>query len=1305
MATVPQKRAPGRVKMKCMIWEPNPISERPAQDYTVVYNSTTLKRMPSEISRLIVAQDSPPYGLRLREKYVYRDTFMRIKNELVSMPFMIAQNGEQLLDSSGNPNYQYVEHQTFSLLGSVFNEYTYTPTEWQQSKDALAEAEMSGEGVTEDELSRGQSQVEAVSKWECKLLPVVTEEDGHYPGDPSNLQDYIDEIKLSVFEPRLTDILKYGNWSGTTMTEDKANKILERRFKAYLPVQIQGTTQGTDCKTGKCVTYPIHWLCEKETDLFSGEDFFVEFHKGSLENDVASIEAPMLPFYSVIDSRTTVSPGASGDGTASLYPTNGGVVELAEDGTATAESRTTYDLNKQPYYLIEIGNGHSEHNYIILLAYNAYPTFLHVGKFNVFQPAREDKNAGVSYPAEVVPVANTSSRRLSVFQDVSCKQLLGRDTLRITVRNHMGNIVITFGGYEGKPWIISRTDLVEKKKSGEDDKIDIKNIQEKPVSMIVPAGKLRIGCGHMKSGFLFGPLHYENIVVLPVLEHISIRGPVEEENISLFLGSRRKSGEFIYQQDAENYFELINGVVRGGIKILDDNRSVATAKSLAQNGKVKGMYPIKAEGKDCTAWDKEVRNKEGAQISYIRIAKSTDLQSAEAWQVNDGNTELSKDYEKYIKWFDASYILRAGDCDQDAQLSFPGNALGLTAAEWQRWKVLNQKSKTSGLTDAEQTELENILKKREDSDRNQSGKTVRYWRIWNCITPIGTGWRMQIPANANGHNQQPVDVAHHVETFSHSWNYSDNSKIEHTGSLRFRVNLGNPTSLRNATNPATTSSGIHQTDKSAFLLSLADKTFFLRIYAWWEGGYMDYQPEDGSLGGDKRMCPCRLPGGSRIKTTTTKVPLILGLMPTTLSGKNILQQTLEITNADGSFLYNDGTDYTVHNTGTGLEITRVIDGTIQLGQVVYATYSMASTEEEMWNNRVVFTGLAHGGEVTVEGTTRYMECQLFDYMKIMQDQYFINSPFFDGMNDYFAIKTIANMAGLSAVTTGSDPYPPLALLDQLSSKSAAPPGDEWIIPYPLTKENLHCALYALPSSYDLLQSPFMKYADGAKYDEALSKIANLAGKIAYFDRFGVLRYDVRADMRFLSNLARSTRRSKCNFVASPHAVRQCTNLDLLAFKAYTYKTGAESVVNDILLMTATPAGEVLVKSVTDLPGRYDPSTPGYVPYLKRLMQVDGIFGSQEALEKISKDYANKVFGPPTMMSWESMGVSHLQAMDIVKFTGLNDDLGFPAQNTEDGGDYYPTVTLILSSVSGEINPSKNEWMNRYDGEWLYGDLK
>jgi len=1155
------KTSPGLVNMKCMIWEPNPISMRPSQDNTVVYNATTIQRLPESIQNLIQTLEQAPYGIFLKQKYVYRDTFLKIGKEVLNsaLPDMKAENNTLLFDGNGIPQYPYIDHQTFILNGSLYSQNVVTPTGISQA--------------SADNLYNG------LSKWTYKEVTIPFDHDGHdgTNNDDSNDHDYIASLDIQTNDPNLARTLAASN-----LSQDAQAYILSRKTLRYMPMQIMTSSEykvSNQQPTTQTLPQGIHWLCQKQTPLYAGEDFFVEFLRLADKPDVVSGSNPMLSQYQMLDSK--YNNGASQDATI-----NGGVVELTEQGTVSPVTTDTFDLNNQPYYLIEIGMNDAKHDYFIIIAYNANPILVQVGNIPTIKIGTgTGTTTNPPGPPTTAPQVITSrdkiSKRLSTYKDVSSKDLMDQNTLRVTVREHLGQFVITFNGHEDNPWIISRTDLVPTSlnSSSSSSTSAPTSVSEINVPMEIAAQPIQIGAGNLKCGFMFSPLHYQDIVTFKQPNYITVRGPiVDEKSLNILLGDQgTQNPAYIgatthnamrYFQDAENYCE----VIKGKLQIKEKRNS-------------NPIWPIKAVGKDTFAVDLDnMTNADGEYISYIQIAMASPLSSY------GGSSSSASASGDFLKWLNVEFALGSGDSTfKPIQLT-----------------IENRKS--------------------------------TLWRVWNCITPIATGWRLYVAQNNEVYSQAPVDVAQHVDHFNHSWSYTDNAKLEHTGNIRFRINAGTATSLVNA--PA---NGYQ--DESIYLANLSNKMFYVRIYAWWSGGYMDCQYSPN---------PC------------------------TVSGNN--------------------TDV----------------------------------------SRVLFTGLAFGGDITVEGQIRYMECQLFDYMKIVQDQYFLNSPFFDGMSDYHAAAKIIEMAGFNVASptqyqtanahnvnqSGTlEHYPPAMLINQIMDRVSAQAqnpstaGDTFTIGYFATGEQIVCAPYVLPSSYDTLQNPFMKFADGSKYDEALSKIGIIAGKVAYFDRFGVFRYDVRPDSLFFwvnqgFTLAQTARSPVYDFYASPWALKtavtsvpECSRLSLLALETYTYKKCISDMVNDILLLTTTPDGAYLVNSVVNFQGRYDPTSPGYIGYTKRLLQMDGIFGSEQALLKISAYYAAIMFQPPTVLTWKSMGMPQLKAMDIVTFTGLLDDKGFPVQNV-DSPQNFPktTITVIITSLSSEINPEKNEWINTYEGEWLYGNI-
>lgn len=1169
------RQNPGRVRFSCMIWEPDPIPTRPLQEFSIVYNSITLSKLFQEEEGKafrglpVRVFDYPPYGMYLREKYVYRDTFLKIGNETLNSarPDMFAENKQPLFDSSGKPNFPYIEHQTFSLIGSLFETNNVTPTGIQQA------------GV--ESLDNG------LSKWKIQEIEVPFEHDGHNdPTETSNLHDYVSDIKKYTYEADFAEELKKSK-----LSENDKNAILSRRTKRFIPIQVATSSDRKNLdggSPGANLPKGVHWLCEKETPMFQSQDFFVEFFRTAESTDIVKSDANLQINFSEIDSMLPEA-WAKWSNTNGSYYINSGVIDTDKDGNIIKESIQQYNLNNQAYYIVELGAYTSDHNYFILLPYNGFPTLIHRGTFLIESLEKVADFDQKTYPQIIKPKVKTS-RKLSVY-NVSCKELIDKLSLRMTVRNHYGKLIITFSGYENNPWIIERNDFTKETPTITDfdpslseeqfmAMVPAKDGSVKNVPMIVAEGLIKIGGGNIKAGFTYGPLHYVTEAGWNQPHVTTVKGPLKDKEISMLLTDpvKRKSAF----QDAELYFEWDQNKLNTVMKYTDQ-QPFHPARG------VQGAWcphPIKDFRKDHIPLTKDVRNKNNLQLSYIAVYKTSNLKPVEKLSPGEnitasigeqkiGNTKI----KEFLQEFDSSYYLRSGD-SQIPSRRYDNNS--------------STPSSASSFFDYDKT----------------------YWRIWNCITPIANGWRLKIPQDnllTSGHNQKPVEVAHHVERFNHTWSYSDNAKIEHSGTIRFNLNAGQALAFENNTSEP------RLADQSAFLSALSNKIFFVRIYAWWEGGYMDCKNSG---------CPCRRPGGP----------------------------------------------------GAG------------------------KTDKD---RRCVFTGIGYCSDININGPVRYMECQLNDYMKILNDQFFINSPFYDGMSDYSALNQIVQMAGMSTQKLGKDPYSPCELINRVASYPS-PPDNEFTMQDEITKEQQYYFEYTLPSAYDILQSPFFKFQDTSKYDEAISRIGAIASKVAYFDRFGRFRFDVRSDVLFQGKLSKEKATTpKCNFFSSPRQVT-CSTLDMLSFDAYSYKKPINEMFNEIFLVGTSPEGALYVNSVLNYRGRYDPTSPGYIGYAKKFMQVEGIWGSEDAIRSIGNYYKNSMFNPPTIINWKSMGMANIQAMDIVTFSGLSDDRTFPEYNaSKQDSTELPdkTVTLIITSLSGEIDAKRGTWENQYEGEWLYGEIK
>jgi hypothetical protein len=471
------------------------------------------------------------------------------------------------------------------------------------------------------------------------------------------------------------------------------------------------------------------------------------------------------------------------------------------------------------------------------------------------------------------------------------------------------------------------------------------------------------------------------------------------------------------------------------------------------------------------------------------------------------------------------------------------------------------------------------------------------YKLENCITPVATGWRLMVPAAGLSPGLTPIDAAHHVLRFSDNWSAQDFTKIDHSGTISFLI------TPKQANIPA------GKQDLSEYLSNLHDKTFYVRIYLWWENGFMSCTPSCPTCSAD-----CR-----------------------------------------GSITCPD--------------------------------------------SAVVITGLCHGGSICTESGKKVMECQILDYWKIMQDMFFLNSPFFDGMRDFNAVFRVLKFAGLrdgaeKAVEnfngTLKDKWPPAMLLKTLSDS----PNPDIFLAWPssscLRSRRLNTWEFVLPSSYDVLQSPIFKFGDGSKFEEALTKFAQMSGKVTYFDRWGVFHYENRPEEQIAFTGEDPLNYAIMHFYASPRDIAEdsCKDKHRQVIKAYTYKRMVGDVYNVIHILSTTPEGSPVYGDAVNWSSIYDPTSPGYIGYKRMWVQTDGIFGNQEGVNNAVQYYKSS-FTAPFGVQFNSLGTGKLKPLDIITFSGLQID-----------GSELVKQPFRLLTVSNTVEPKENMWETAYEAEWL-----
>lgn len=867
----------------------------------------------------------------------------------------------------------------------------------------------------------------------------------------------------------------------------------------------------------------IHWRVLKRTPLFQGEDFWVEFHRKSFESDISITQKAKFKTregYEFLDPYNQPESDAQGE------VANIGIIEVGKNNEKIEDSLKSFDLSDQAYYIIEIGYKDPLHHYFIILAERQYPIFCHAGKVWI-RKVNEDAQSGStsSSPTDTangevdcqVSTGDTSNkqnadsggnttkvefsnsvtlRRLSRYNQASSSDLLKQEQLRVTVRQHLGKIVVTFSGFENDPWIISRSDLTPVPEAGDSPDSD-EDFQTEKVPMIIPNKRIALMGGNAKVAYSFGPLSYDRIDSVTLNQRLSVPGPVNMEDINLFLRDKglskntvflRTPSDVQFTQEAEQYREFIDGesfwtdAIEAQPGIVEKYGKAPDAQRGNDQNRDKSV--IQVYGKDCT-------KRVGSEAPYLKVV------------------------EVVLSLLPGDYVFKTptGDLGDD-------------------------------------------------------------WICKSCITPIFTGFRLFVPAHGEAFASPFIDVGHHVMKVSESWQETDLLRIQHSGRIQFLINHGMDSSFSDG-----------RPNYTSYLRRLADKNFFVQLSMWWDEG---------------------------------------GCVPTPTS----------------------------------------------------------------YNDRVIFTGICTNASIVEENGKHIMSCDMQDYSKILQEQVFLNSPFFDKMRDFNAVSEIIRMAGFRDDNNSQ----PGSLIKRLAE------GDQsgWF-QLPHNGETTYNQEYSLPGSYSILQDPMFKFKEGTTYADAINKMGQIAGKVIYFDRLGVFHYEkLPYDQELFGGQQGSSADmgiknwealSKIDFFASPKDISGIggNQLHRLVFDSYTVSRDMDTVINQIHILSTTPNGELLIAGHTNFDSLYDIEKPGFVGYTKTLLQMEGIFGDEQNVKWMVKNYT-KLFLPPIKIKFKILGHNMLKALDIVTFRGLG---------------WRDKQVLIIGSINSEIDAQTQTWFQDLECYWIF----
>lgn len=356
---------------------------------------------------------------------------------------------------------------------------------------------------------------------------------------PSEYSSIFDEIQNK-------DILKESEFHSAPRFDYKEEVYNGKAF--IMPYQKAKHSPGAGQTT--------HWTLEKWVPLWQGEDFYITINLGEKKtndavdpDDGVPINTTIEPYkylmYNVpSDPPANFIPGISNQA-FHVTPREGGEVGLLEaDANALQEARTAFDWRYKTYILIEIGVNSVDHRYFIELVKGRNPRFLHLGD-EWDNPDRmrggvnvnpDDQQAGFEFMRKC--------RQLSFFKGVSCDELFKQKEFRVTVRNHLGRLVITFGGHELNPWVITRRD---------NDPSSV-NFDKILVPMVVPAAPIRIHGGNISCGINFTPLQFMPKATVEFLNRQVDTKQVEDKDIYLTFSNMGQSNKYRNPNVARTYF-------------------------------------------------------------------------------------------------------------------------------------------------------------------------------------------------------------------------------------------------------------------------------------------------------------------------------------------------------------------------------------------------------------------------------------------------------------------------------------------------------------------------------------------------------------------------------------------------------------------------------------------------------------------------------------------------------------------------------------------------------------------------------
>lgn len=312
----------------------------------------------------------------------------------------------------------------------------------------------------------------------------------------------------------------------------------------------------------------------------------------------------------------------------------------------------------------------------------------------------------------------------------------------------------------------------------------------------------------------------------------------------------------------------------------------------------------------------------------------------------------------------------------------------------------------------------------------------------------------------------------------------------------------------------------------------------------------------------------------------------------------------------------------------------------------------------------MFTGVCQGGKLSYEYGKNVMTCKLEDYGIVLKGMRFFNSPWFDAMKDTIAVKEIVRMAGFR----DQGVYDPARLISELAASADSLSSQTFFNHF--DGRTFKHEPFGLPSGYNRLEQPALKFNDGDPLIDAISKIAAMSAKLFYFDEFGIAHYEDYQDWVEQDFQGTLSLRPLYFFTKNPEVRR-----GQLVFNKIERSFDVSSVANHLKILSNTPDWHLLILDHFKWDSIENPETTGFLGFQRTAFQAESMFGSKEAVISAMNKYS-VIFKPKIKVSFETYGLP-LRATDIVS---LEEEV------------------VRVTKVNHAFDASKNQWWMQVECE-------